>query len=587
MTSLLDPIEGKDWDARKARHLLNRAGFGVPLSEVDRIKRLGPTGAVNLLVDFEDNPHTTSEPDWLQPPKAYREMMRQMASVEMVSAGPEMTAENREAREEQRRRMFNAFQAEERRDTELLKRWWLSRMLKTRRPLEEKMTLFWHGHFATSGEKVRLAFHNYHINKLFRDYATGNFKLLAYEVGISPAMMEYLDNARNNKFHPNENWARELMELFTMGKGNYTEDDVKNSARAWTGWSSDGEQFVYRPELHDETEKTFLGKTGNFSGNDIIDIIFEQECTSRFIATKLWNYFADDNPEPSVIEGLAKTLRESGYEIKPMLRQLFRSQAFYSDRTIGTQIKSPAQLVVSMLSHLEVDPPPGSMVELYCVNAMRMMGQDLFFPPNVKGWEGGKTWINTNTLMTRYNLSDFLVAGVATDMGPGMGIQQMLERQRRAMTGEGRPPAGDKAARAREAMMGEMSEMTMEMGERGMMMDPVVAQEMDMVLTGEDMKSVGIVGDSEGPKGLKLPFSPFDAQRFFTRANGLSLDEIATHLSEYFCGMQLSEDQRVRVIVALAGSYGSDTPMDASAWDVGRLRGGIRLLLSTAEFQVC
>ncbi|MBI3735311.1 DUF1800 domain-containing protein, partial [Candidatus Sumerlaeota bacterium] len=553
----------------------------------ERLAQMGPAEAAAEFLDYEKNPEVLPEPDWLEAPGAIRNLEREMSSLERLnSEGREMDGEDRENMEGQKRRLFNAFQAEERQDIDRLKRWWLQRMLHTKRPLQEKMTLFWHGHFAASAEKVKSGYHNYQLNKLFRDMATGNFKMLTYEVGCSPAMMRYLDNAQNNKEHPNENWARELMELFTMGVGNYTEDDIKNSARAWTGWSTDGEDFVYRPFLHDEGEKVFLGRRGNFNGNDIIDIIFEQPVTAKFIVRKLWTYFAYENPEDEIVEGLAATLRTNGYEIKPMLKQMFRSKAFYSDKAIGTQIKSPAQLTVSMLSALNIDPPAGSMTEIYAVSALRMMGQDLFYPPNVKGWPGGNEWINTNTLMTRYNLSNFLVQGVATNMGPGLGIQQILRRQKDMISRGNRRLT--KAERARDAMMEDMrGDDVMEMEGRGEAVDTAMVANVEKQFSREDMRNVGVVGDSSGPKGLKLPFAPFDAKGFFAKANNMPAIMIVDHLADYFYGHELDDGQRAEVSEALTGSMAADSPMDAEEWDLGRLRGTIRLLLSTAEFQLC
>lgn len=191
-----------------------------------------------------------------------------------------------------------------------------------------------------------------------------------------------------------------------MGVGHYTEDDIKNSARAFTGWSSDHEKFEYREDQHDFGSKTFMGRTGDFDGWDIIDIIFEQPVTADYMARELWTYFAYDDPEPEIVAALGATLREHDYELKPMLEQLFSSQAFYSDKAIGTQVKSPAQLIVQLCSDLGVEKPPSTLAS----TAMRQLGQDLFYPPNVKGWDGGRAWINANALLYRYNLPGMLVS---------------------------------------------------------------------------------------------------------------------------------------------------------------------------------
>lgn len=605
MSHPLDPIAPDQWNAARARHLLERAGFGIPAGEIERLAGMTPENAVARLVDYEQFPEVLEEPDWLEPPDAGRKLRRQVAMMsEMNAAGATKKKDSYEEMmaEEERRRLFNALQAEERQDIERLKRWWLRRMIHTNRPLQEKMTLFWHGHFATSAEKVKSGAHNYGLNKLFRDRATGNFKMLTYEVGCSPAMLRYLDNDQNFKDHPNENWARELMELFTLGEGHYSEDDIKNSARAFSGWTSDGEEFVYNPRQHDDGEKVFMGRRGNFNGNDIIDIIFEQEQASRFIVAKLWKYFASERPAPEgVIDGLAATLRESGYEMKPMLRRMFLSRVFHDPAVTADLVKSPAQLAVSMMSRLDIRVPPDHVVERYVVAAMRAMGQDLFYPPNVKGWDGGRAWINTNTLMTRYNASNFLVAGVVTDIGgPGLGVQQMLQQIRRRVSGE--QPKG-RLAKAKVAMAQGMAggqKMQSAMDGEGAMMDGGDMMMDDgsgmgprddifagVEMTPEDLKQVGTVGDARGPKGIKLPFAPFDATKFFARADGLPLEKVVDFLAEYFHGRPLNEDQRAKVLEALAGGVPATTPMNAAQWDVERLRGTIRLLLSTAENQVC
>jgi hypothetical protein len=389
-TPLLAPIDRGDWDARKARHLLNRAGFGVPNGRWEKYAAAGPETAIRDLVYYELHFESASKPDFVLDNPSRREEREMYAGLD----------------EDARREAYQQRRRDERRAIGQLKAWWLDRMLTTERPLQEKLALFWHGHFATSAQKVQEPLYNWQVNDIQRRHASGNFKTLTIEMGQSPAMLRYLDNDRSTKREPNENWARELMELFTMGAGNYTEDDIKNSARAFTGWSRDHEKFVYNEENHDFGEKSFMGRTGNFDGWDVIDIIFEQPATAEHVARELWVYFAYDKPEPEIVSGLAKTLRANDYEMKPVLEQLFWSKAFYSDNAIGTQIKSPAQLIVQLCADLGVDRPPYQLA----ATAMRQLGQELFYPPNVKGWDGGRAWINANALLYRYNLPGMLVA---------------------------------------------------------------------------------------------------------------------------------------------------------------------------------
>jgi len=313
----------------------------------------------------------------------------------------------------------------------------------TPRPLQEKLTLFWHGHFATQAQKIRSPQLMLEQNDLFRRYAAGNFKTLTLEVSRNPAMLRFLDNNTNRKEHPNENYARELMELFTMGIGNYTEQDIKEAARAFTGWTfgipglpgggggigfgvyvgGNGRRatpqpiFMFRRQFHDEDEKQFLGRKGNFDGEEIVNIIFEQPVTAKFICRKLYAFFVSDDPAPEgVVEAMADILRDSRYELKPVLEVLFRSEEFYRETVMGAQIKSPVQLVAQALRQLNATVDPPAMLTA----VTRQMGQVLLDPPNVKGWDGGQAWISTTTLLARYNFANFLVNN-APLAGPGRG----------------------------------------------------------------------------------------------------------------------------------------------------------------------
>jgi uncharacterized protein (DUF1800 family) len=282
------------------------------------------------------------------------------------------------------------------------------------RPLQEKMTLFWHGHFATSVEKVRDPYFMWKQNDLFRRLATANWELLLLEAGQDPAMLVWLDQAQSRKDHPNENFAREVMELFALGEGHYTEHDITEGARALTGWSLDrmNQQYIYRPFTHDNGEKTFLGRTGNLDGDDVIAQIVAQPQAAVFITAKLWDFFAGQIPSPELNEALAGVLRDNGNNFKPFLRTMFLSEEFYSADIIRNQVKSPVQWLVGSVRMLQCELPP----PLLCMGMLRQLGQDLFNPPNVKGWDGGVTWITTNTLLTRYNDAQSLVRGTPPNL---------------------------------------------------------------------------------------------------------------------------------------------------------------------------
>lgn len=448
MPGSLAPISPNSWSPALARHLLNRAGFGIPLHEVDRLAAMTPEAAVARFVDFDGRPDGCSPPDFLPAPLDFAEMRRKVAGLT----------------EEQRKEAFQERQREERQAVAALQDWWLDEMLTTLRPLRAKLTLFWHGHFATSAQKVKSSNANWNLLRIFRARAAGNFRELVRDVGKSPAMLEYLDNQQNRKGHPNENWARELMELFTLGRGHYTEDDIKQVARAFTGWMHAGEKFWFNERAHDGGEKAFLGQKGAFDGDAALDIVIDRPETGKFIARKLWEFFACEEPEPEVVDGLATIFCESNCELRPVLRALFLSEAFYSPRTVGNQVKSPVQLVLGLLDALDVplNEQSGRFVRLILTG----LGQELLHPPNVKGWPGNRAWIDTNTFLLRCNAAGIVVNGLdAEDIAGGEGeggrrrglprrIRSPFEASRWGKRLAGAKTAGEAVDRAAALLLG-------------------------------------------------------------------------------------------------------------------------------------
>jgi uncharacterized protein (DUF1800 family) len=259
-------------------------------------------------------------------------------------------------------------------------------------------------------------------------------------------MLEYLNNQQNRKQKPNENYARELMELFTLGIGHYTEEDIKQAARAFTGWAHDGEDFIFRKFDHDFGPKTFFGRTGNFDGDDVIEIILQHKHCAAYMAGRLLNFFVQDEPDPSVCTSLGAVLRENEYDLRPALQVLFRSRLFYSPSVIGGQIKSPVQLVIGTMRLLEVEP--SNMLSL--VGALEQMGQVPFAPPNVKGWPGGRTWINTSTIFVRYNTAVWL-AGGGTAVSGGRSVARFVQMRGMGRFGMNSPRFNPKAEGASHA----------------------------------------------------------------------------------------------------------------------------------------
>jgi uncharacterized protein (DUF1800 family) len=386
-----EPSPGDPFDRVKAAHLLNRAGFGGTEEEVQKVVKLGPKGAVDWLLDFPnssaDEQNSSDTPD-LSPIKGgpagnFRELRRQLQS--------KTPAERKELMKQIQMANREAFMA--------TFGWWLKRMASGPHALQEKLTLFWHGHFTTSFREERSALLIWEQNELLRKMAGGNFRKLLHAVSRDPAMLDYLNNNQNRKGHPNENYAREVMELFTLGIGNYTEDDIKEAARAFTGWMHDGDQYVFNFRQHDTGIKHFLGKSGNLNGDDVLNIILEKPTCSKFISSEMYEWFVKPGPEPEVVESMGRLLRDSDYEIRPLVKTMLTSRAFYSEDSIGVQIKCPVQLMAGTVRLLGIEMPPTPLA----FNTLQLMGQVPLMPPNVRGWPGGHTWINASTLFMRYN----------------------------------------------------------------------------------------------------------------------------------------------------------------------------------------
>jgi uncharacterized protein (DUF1800 family) len=308
-------------------------------------------------------------------------------------------------------------------------------MLATPSPLTERMTLFWHNHFATSQQKVRSPQLMYRQNALLRREATGSFATLLREVARDPAMLVYLDNAGNRRQAPNENFAREVMELFTLGEGHYSEHDVKEAARAFTGWSLDREtgEYTYRRVWHDYGVKAVLGRTGRLDGDDVIDILLARRETANFIAAKVWREFVSPSPDADEVARWASVFREGRYEVKPLLRAALTSQAFWSPANRGALVKSPVDLVVGTLRTFGIRPVDLRPAAFACA----ALGQNPFAPPNVKGWPGGDAWIDAATLLGRRQFVDRVFRGsepgampvAMRDNAPARApLRRMLER---------------------------------------------------------------------------------------------------------------------------------------------------------------
>ncbi len=404
------PIRPRDFGYEQARHLLLRAGFGGTPKQINTVASWGPEKAVDYIVNYETVSHEAPDEGTFD-----RDIMRPINAEERG----ELATARRRGDEVAVARLRASRQEAERFDRQQMlkmQHWWLKRMIETPRPLEEKMTLFWHGHFATSYRTIEDSYHMFQQNLMFRRNAVGNFADLLFAIIRDPAMIAYLDNNDSRKGRPNENLARELMELFSLGVGNYTEQDIKEGARALTGYTFEDDEFVFNRGNHDGDPKAILGVRGKLDGDDLVKAILSNPACAKFICTKVYRYFVSHYPtgRPSldksaetVIRQLAHTFVSDRYDIKPVLRRLFLSEHFYQPELINEMIKSPAEIVVGSVRSLNT--PVRDLGVL--TDAMNLMGQNIFFPPSVKGWDGGKSWINTATLFVRQNILCFLITG--------------------------------------------------------------------------------------------------------------------------------------------------------------------------------
>ncbi len=349
------------WDLKRAGHLFRRATFGPTFVQMQQAVKDGPEKAVGLILEGAPGQD------------AFDSETRKLAdSLTQANNGPQ------------------------------LRDWWLYRMLYSPHPLREKLTLFWHNHFATSNTKVQNADYMLGQHLRLRKHALGNFARLLREMSLDPAMMVYLDANDSRKGKPNENYARELMELFSLGIGNYTEKDIREAARAFTGWTLQGNEVVFTRNQHDDGDKIVLGQKGEWKPDDIVRICLDQPSAPYFLARKLFRFLVSETVEPTreLIEPLASAFRKSDYDFGALVKIVVQSNLFFSPRVYRTKIKSPIEFALGIVRGLE-----GRTGTTALVTVLEELGQNIFFPPSVKGWDGGTSWLNGQTLLFRQNLA--------------------------------------------------------------------------------------------------------------------------------------------------------------------------------------
>jgi hypothetical protein len=380
------PSAAHPWDRRKVAHLYRRAAFGATAAELDAGVKDGHEKTITRVL--EGGPESDD----------FTRTTEFMASERSMPPGAPQGR---------------------------LSAWWLDRMLKTAHPLREKLTLFWHNHFATSNAKVQNARYMLGQYHLLQKYALGSFRELVIQMGTDPAMMVWLDTLGSTKGNPNENYARELMELFSLGIGNYTEKDIREAARAFTGYEIKNGSGVLNPSQHDATSKTVFGRTGRFKGEDIAKLCLEKEACPRFIVRKLYRFLISeaDNPPAELIDPLAEQYRAWDFDTGKLVATMLRSNQFFAPQTYRAKIKSPVEFVTGIVRGLE-----GTAGALPLAEALEGLGQVLFAPPSVKGWDGGPAWLNAQTLLARNNLALALTSGEDARFGTRCDPARVLAR---------------------------------------------------------------------------------------------------------------------------------------------------------------
>jgi hypothetical protein len=438
----LTPIAPADWNYESAAHLLERAGFGGTPQEIQALAKLTPAQAIARMVHFQGTDisklppfeHSGIHDPGLEPFPPTRPAVTDMAKEKGEALGIKVKPTGNRRLQPVVNEFFYWLRASVL-ETNRVSYWWANRMLTSPRPLQEKMALFWHGHFASNEAKVRDYRKLLMQLELFQKQGMGNFRDLTVAVAQDPAMLSFLDAGVNVKGASNENFAREIMEIFTMGVGNYTEKDIREAARAFTGWNYVDTKFVVNKDQHDDGEKTFLGHTGRLDGVDVIDIIMQQPVTADYIAGKIYRFFVRQDLSPELQKKLGAILRQNKYEITPLLETIFSSRDFYSPASVGTQIKSPVQLVVETYKKLGQTNIPG-VPDFNLATAA--LGQQLFSPPTVAGWAGGQSWITPGLLLERGNMArDILFPDISflpPDRYTGGGeVRRVGERIRQGM----------------------------------------------------------------------------------------------------------------------------------------------------------
>ena len=572
----LAQILDADWNYETAAHLLERAGFGGTPEEIEELAALSPYDAVRRLVYFEnvDNSHllpfehSDIHDPGLEPFPPSRPATTNLAKETGQALGIKVKPEGNRRLQPVVNKFFYWLRASVL-ETNRVAYWWANRMVASNSPLKEKMALFWHGHYAINESKVRDYRKLLNELKIFHDLGVGNFRDLMVAVAQDPAMLSFLDAGVNVKGAPNENFAREIMELFTMGVGNYTETDIREAARAFTGWNYVDIDFVINEDKHDDGPKVFLGRAGNFDGVEVIDIIMDQSVTAEYIAGKIYRFFVRQDLDTEFQTELGNIFRNGDYEVAPLLEAIFMSKDFYSSASVGTQIKSPVQLTISTYRKLGLEDVPGVPDFNQATSAL---SQTLFRPPTVAGWAGGRSWITPGLLLERGNFArDVLFPDI-----------NFVPPDRR----NGNPEIRSVADRIRQGLDIASATQPSELGDGQIMAESNMLADRDEDFNTRYGSFRGWQMAIERVKPLSRHTARLNLSSMVLEEGLQDTTEVVDYLINRFMRVKPGDDSRRMLIEFLDGDLGTSEIETAWTYMEDSLRLALHLIMSQPEYQL-
>ena len=572
----LAPIVNGDWNYETAAHLLERAGFGGTPAQIEALAALSPREAVTSLVHYDSSnnahllpfEHSGIHEPGLEPFPPSRPATTELAKQTGEALGVRVKPEGNRRLQPVVNKFFYWLRASVL-ETNRVAYWWADRMVASNNPLQEKMALFWHGHYAINESKVRDYRKLLNELELFHEMGTGSFRDLMVAVAQDPAMLSFLDAGVNVKGAPNENFAREIMELFTMGVGNYSETDIREAARAFTGWNYVDTDFVVNEQQHDDGMKTFLGHNGNFDGIEIIDLIMEQPVTAEYISSKIYRFFVREELSPALGKELGTILRDADYDVATLLETLFLSKDFYSTPSMGSQIKSPVQLAVSTYRKLGLKDAPGVPDFNRATGAL---SQSLFRPPTVAGWAGGRSWMTPGLLLERGNFArDVLfpdINFIPPDRVNGSAeIRSVADRIRQGqdITSATQPSS---------------------MSEGGIMAESNMLADRDEEFNTRYGSFRGWQMAIERVKPLPRHTARINLSEMILEQDIETTDEAVSYLLARFMRVQPGSETRSMLIDFLSQDLGTSSIVDAQSYMEDSLRLVLHLIMSQPEYQL-